>query len=113
MICNTIIFTYWTIVKFTTRQYILISDNDAPRLNEFIRWFQISFKIMIDLCLICGKSISEGNSVNVVHGLKSLKTASIERNDGHIDFLNTIITVNVNVECRVVYFSKNSIVESK
>ena len=68
---------------------------------------------MAALCFICQKSLTEGDSVNVVRGLKTLKTASIERNDGHIDFLNTLTSVNVHVGCRKVYISKNSISASK
>ncbi|GFY71692.1 uncharacterized protein TNIN_437171 [Trichonephila inaurata madagascariensis] len=44
---------------------------------------------MADLCFICNESLSQGDPVTVVRGLKTLKTASIERNDGHIDFLNS------------------------
>lgn len=57
---------------------------------------------MANFCFICEKSLTEGDSVNVVRGLKTLKTASIERNDGHIDFLNPLTSVNVHVECRKV-----------
>lgn len=70
-------------------------------------------RAMADLCFICDKSLSEGVSVNVVRGLQTLKTASIERNDGHIDYLNTLSSVNVHSECRKVYTSKNAIVASK
>ncbi|GFY50417.1 hypothetical protein TNIN_352511 [Trichonephila inaurata madagascariensis] len=38
---------------------------------------------MADLCFICNESISQGDPVNVGRGLKTLKAASIERNDGH------------------------------
>ncbi|CAH2086035.1 unnamed protein product [Euphydryas editha] len=68
---------------------------------------------MADLCFICDKKLSEGVSVNVVRGLQTLKTASIERNDGHIDYLNTLSSVNVHSECRKVYTSKNVIIASK
>ncbi|CAG9833247.1 unnamed protein product [Diabrotica balteata] len=68
---------------------------------------------MADLCFICNKLISEGVSVSVVRGLQTLKTASIERNDGHINDLNTLTSVMVHVECRKVYISKHSIAASK
>ncbi|XP_008556708.3 uncharacterized protein LOC103577712 isoform X2 [Microplitis demolitor] len=68
---------------------------------------------MADLCFIRDKSLSEGVSVNVVRGLQTLKTASIEKNDGHIDYLNTLSSVNIHSECRKVYTSKNAIVAWK
>lgn len=68
---------------------------------------------MADFCFICDKSLSEGVSVNVVRGLQTLRTASIERNDGHINYLNTLSSVNVHSECRKVYTSKNVIAASK
>lgn len=68
---------------------------------------------MADLCFICNKLISESASVSVVRGLQTLKTASIERNDGNINYLNTLTSVMVHVDCRKVYISKNSIAASK
>ncbi|GFY41199.1 hypothetical protein TNIN_52701 [Trichonephila inaurata madagascariensis] len=59
---------------------------------------------MTDLCFICNESLSQGDPVNVVRGLKTLKTASMERNDGHIDFLNSSIPENVHTECRKTNF---------
>ncbi|GFW68434.1 uncharacterized protein TNCV_3299761 [Trichonephila clavipes] len=65
---------------------------------------------MADLCFICNELLSQGNPVNVVRGLKTLIAASIERNDGYINFfLNSSTYVNVHTECRKVYISKNSI----
>ncbi|GFY60574.1 hypothetical protein TNIN_231221 [Trichonephila inaurata madagascariensis] len=51
---------------------------------------------MADLCFICDESLSQGDPANVVRGLKTLKAASIERNDGHIDFLNSSTPENTN-----------------
>ncbi|GFY75701.1 hypothetical protein TNIN_370481 [Trichonephila inaurata madagascariensis] len=68
---------------------------------------------MADLCFICNESLSQGYPVNVVCGLKTLRAASIERNDGYINILNSSTSVNVHTECRKVYISKNSIAASK
>ncbi|GFY69748.1 uncharacterized protein TNIN_256571 [Trichonephila inaurata madagascariensis] len=68
---------------------------------------------MADLCFICNESLSQGDPVNVVRGLKTLRVASIERNDGYINFLNSSTSVNVHTECRKVHISKNSIAASK
>lgn len=67
---------------------------------------------MADLCFICGQPLSEGETVNVERGLQTLKTASISRNDGHIENLNTVNSVNVHTKCRKVYISKHSIIAS-
>ncbi|CAH0555189.1 unnamed protein product [Brassicogethes aeneus] len=64
---------------------------------------------MADLCFICDKLLSEGDYVTVVRGTNTLKEASIDRNDGHINYLNTLTSVNVHIECRKLYASKNSI----
>lgn len=40
---------------------------------------------MSDLCFICGKSLSESDTVNVVRGLQTLKT-SIARNDKRVQY---------------------------
>lgn len=47
--------------------------------------------------------------MNVVRGLEILKTASVSRNDGHIQYLNTVTSVNVHINCLKFYVSKNSI----
>ncbi|GFY51592.1 hypothetical protein TNIN_452601 [Trichonephila inaurata madagascariensis] len=52
---------------------------------------------MADLCFICNES-SQGDPVNIVRGLKTLKAASIERNDGHIDFLNSSTPENIHTK---------------
>lgn len=64
---------------------------------------------MTDLCFICDQPLSESETVNVVRGLHTLKSASISRNDGHIEYLNTVTSVNVHTDCRKKYISKNSI----
>ncbi|XP_014616400.1 PREDICTED: uncharacterized protein LOC106793738 [Polistes canadensis] len=69
---------------------------------------------MENLCFICKKSDSEGESlVNVVRGIKTLRTASIKRNDGLIDYLKTVTSVQVHEKCRTVYISKNCILVAK
>ncbi|GFY44156.1 uncharacterized protein TNIN_66801 [Trichonephila inaurata madagascariensis] len=55
---------------------------------------------MADLCFICNESLSQGDPSNVVRGLKILKEASIQRNDGHIDFLKSSTPENVHTKCQ-------------
>lgn len=81
--------------------------------SRFISQPKIQSNVMADLCFICDKPLSESDTVNVVRGLQTLKTASIARNDGNIGYLNTLNSVNVHTECRKVYISKNSITASK
>lgn len=71
-------------------------------------------KTMEDLCFLCNKSDSEFESlVEVVRGIKILRTASIERNDGHIDNLKSVTSVKVHEKCRSFYISKNCIQAEK
>ncbi|CAI6350088.1 unnamed protein product [Macrosiphum euphorbiae] len=51
-------------------------------------------------CFICENSLSVGETVNVERGLQTLKNASNERDDGHLEFLNNVTSVTVHVECR-------------
>lgn len=67
---------------------------------------------MAGLCFICANTLSEGDLVNVVRGFKTLRDASIARNDGHIDFLNNLTSVSVHDSCRKVYVNKNCIAAS-
>lgn len=69
---------------------------------------------MADLCFLCNKSDSGGESlIEVVRGMKSLRTASVERNDGKIDYLKSVTSVKVHEKCRSVYISKNCIQAAK
>lgn len=45
--------------------------------------------------------------MNAVHGLQNLRTANIARNDEHIEYLNTVISVNVHTNCRKDYISNS------
>lgn len=52
---------------------------------------------MAELCFLCNKSDSGGKSlVEVVRGIKTLRTASVERNDGRIDYLKSVTSVKVH-----------------
>lgn len=57
-------------------------------------------------CFICENSLSVGETVNVERGLQTLKNASNERDDGHLEFLNNVTSVTVHVECRKEYTQK-------
>ena len=71
-------------------------------------------KTMADLCFLCNKSDSGGESlIEVVRGMKSLRTASVEQNDGKIDYLKSVTSVKVHEKCRSVYISKNCIQAAK
>lgn len=52
---------------------------------------------MNDFCFICNKWLSEGD---IVRGSQTLKTASSARNDGLIEYLNTV--TSVHADCRKV-----------
>lgn len=49
---------------------------------------------------ICNDLLSVGKTVNVERGLQTLKTVRNEREDGCIEFLNSVNSVTVHVECR-------------
>ena len=68
---------------------------------------------MSDLCFICSQPLSESQTVNVTRGLQTLKSASISRNDKHIEVLNTVTSVIVHIDCRKIYVSAQSIVAFK
>lgn len=48
-------------------------------------------------CFICNDLLSVGKTVNVERGLQTLKTVSNEREDGCIEFLNSVKSVTVHV----------------
>lgn len=60
---------------------------------------------MADNCFICGKSLSVGDTVVVERGLQTVKNASADRNDGHLEYLKNVNFVTINVECRKDYTS--------
>lgn len=69
---------------------------------------------MADLCFLCDKSDSEGEPlVEVARCIKTFRTASIERNDGHIDHLKFVISAKVHEKCLNVSFSINCIQAEK
>lgn len=68
---------------------------------------------MADSCFICDKLLSEGKSVNVSRGLQVLKNASIQRNDGKIEYLSTLNSVKVHIDCRKQYTSEHCITAHK
>lgn len=41
-------------------------------------------------CFICENPLPVGETVNFEHGLQTLKNASNEKDDGHIEFLNSL-----------------------
>ncbi|CAH2255148.1 jg7243 [Pararge aegeria aegeria] len=45
--------------------------------------------------------------------MKTLQTASVERNDGKTDYLKSVTSVKVHEKCRSVYVSKNCIQAAK
>lgn len=64
-------------------------------------------------CFICNDLLSVGKTVNVERGLQTLKTVSNEREDGCIEFLNSVNSVTVHVECRKEYTHKKNIAAFK
>lgn len=68
---------------------------------------------MADNCFICKKSVSTGETVIVDGGLQTLKDASYERDDGLIEFLNSVNVVTIHVQCRKEYTRKTSILAFK
>lgn len=55
---------------------------------------------MADLCFLCNKLGSGGESlIEIVRGMKSLRTASVERNDRKMDYLKSVTSVKVNEKC--------------
>lgn len=64
-------------------------------------------------CFICNDLLSVGKTVNVERGLQTLKTVSNEREDGCIEFLNSVNSVRVHVECRKEYIHKKNIAAFK
>lgn len=64
---------------------------------------------MDDICFICEKPFSDGDTVKVERGLQTLRNASIGRNDGHIAYLQTVACVTVHSRCRLNYTRKKTI----
>lgn len=60
-------------------------------------------------CFICENSLSVGETVNDERGLQTLKNASSDRDDGHLEFLNNLTSVTVHVECRKEYTHKKKL----
>ena len=56
-------------------------------------------KKMSQLCFICNKLLTEGETVTVSRGMKTLIDASIERGDEFVDYLRSKKSVTVRVDC--------------
>lgn len=68
---------------------------------------------MEQVCFVCTKSLSEGETVVVERGLKTLRDASAERNDGKMEHLRNINSIKIHVQCRKDYTRRNSIIACK
>ena len=68
---------------------------------------------MEEMCFVCSKSLSEGPTVVVHRGLKTLRNASVERNDGKIEHLRNVNSIKIHVQCRKEYTRKSSILAVK
>ena len=68
---------------------------------------------MSQLCFICNKLLTEGETVTVSRGMKTLIDASIERGDEFVDYLRSEKSVTVHVNCRKSYIRKSSIAAIK
>lgn len=64
---------------------------------------------MANICFICSKSLSEGDTVAVEHSLQSLKDASINRDDRLIEYIRNVTSVTIHINCRKDYTRKSSI----
>ena len=68
---------------------------------------------MSQLCFICNKFLTKGETVTVSRGMKTLIDASIERGDEFVDYLRSEKSVTVHVDCRKSYIRKSSIAAIK
>ena len=68
---------------------------------------------MSQLCFICYKLLTEGETVTVSRGMKTLIDANIERGDEFVDYLRSEKSVTVHVGCRKSYIRKSSIAAIK
>ena len=68
---------------------------------------------MSQLCFICNKLLTEGETVTVSRGMKTLIDASIERGDEFVDYLKSEKSVTVHMDCRKSYIRKSSIAAIK
>lgn len=60
-------------------------------------------------CLLCGESLSCGETVKIVGGMKTLIDASNQRKDALFDTLTNLSSVVVHIACRKNYTRKSSI----
>ncbi|KAJ8883102.1 hypothetical protein PR048_014941 [Dryococelus australis] len=63
---------------------------------------------MADICFICDNSLSDADTVVVVPGLQTLKDASVNRADVHMEHLKNVNTVTIHVQFRKDYIRKSS-----
>ena len=68
---------------------------------------------MSQLCFICNKFLTKGETVTVSRGMKTLIDASIERGDEFVDYLRSEKSVTVHVDCRKSYIRKSSMAAIK
>lgn len=64
---------------------------------------------MEGMCFICSNPLSDGQTVVVKCGIKTLRDVSKERNDGKIEYLRDAIFIEVHIDCRRNYVRKSSI----
>ena len=64
---------------------------------------------MSQLCFIRNKLSTEGETVTVSRGMKTLIDASIERGDEFVDYPKNERSVTVHVDCQKSYIRKSSI----
>ena len=68
---------------------------------------------MSQLCFICNKLLTEGKTVTVSRGMKTLIDVNIERGDEFVDYLRSEKSVIAHVDCRKSYIRKSSIAAIK
>ena len=70
------------------------------------------FRMIVDeeeLCLLCGESLSKGNTVTVTKGLSTIINISTRRKDGISQMLEGLSSIFVHVACRKTYTRDTSI----
>lgn len=68
---------------------------------------------MSQVCFICNKHLNETEIVIVERGIQTLIDSSVERNDGHFEYLKDKQSVAIHVRCRKMYTRKSSIATAK
>ena len=86
----------------------LLKISLKQRVVEFERFIRIyifsnTITMADNTCFICNETLSNGAIVTVERGLETVRNASVERDDGHINYLRSVNSVTVHVECRKNY----------